>query len=176
LTTGNEPLRNEGQSLFTMKKILIIIFLSPFLSAAQQRQTSAMKKANRIIIVTNRPAKQNYQFIQSALEKDGYTIHLKSDDSLTVQTAETRSQSGSVTYYITGLAKENEIILSGKYFSKVESSIGGTSPKLFVFDISNTGNKGTASREMFETLEELAKIFNAPRYYMIQETKKTSVF
>ena len=159
-----------------MKHLLIILLLLPLVTAAQQRQAVAMKKANRIVIVTGKPAKQNYQLLQTALENDGYTIQLKNDDSLSVQTAETRSPSGSVTYYITGVAKENEIIMSGKYFSRVESSIGGTPPRIFSFEISNTGNKGTASREMFETLEELAKMFRAPRYYMIQEAKKTSVF
>ncbi|HEV8286479.1 MAG TPA: hypothetical protein VGQ09_19355 [Chitinophagaceae bacterium] len=158
-----------------MRQVLTIFLFSPLVIFAQHRDSIPIKKANRIIIVTNKPAKNNYQFLQIALENGGYTIDLKNEDSLTVQTAETRGNSVSVTYHLNGIAKENEIILFGKYTSKVESSIGGTGVKDFVYDISNTGKKGSASQFTFQAMDDVAKLFKAGRYYMILDSKKTSL-
>ncbi len=160
----------------TMKQILFIITCFPFALFAQKRDSIAMKNANRIIIVTNKPAKENYQFLQTAFVNGGYTPDIKNDDSLLVQTAETRGNSVAVSYHITGIAKENEIILFGKYSSSVDASIGGTGTRVFVYDIANTGKKGTASRYTFEAMQEVARMFNRKIYYMIAEATKTSIF
>ena len=158
-----------------MKQLLIIVFLFPIMSAAQKRDSLPIKNANRIIIVTHRPAADNYTFLKTALENAGYTIDLQDDSLFTIQTAEIRGNSVSVTYHLNGIAKDNEILLFGKYTSNVEATIGGTGSKIFTYNISNTGKKGSASQFTFSALDEVARMFKAKRYYMVEETQRTSI-
>jgi len=159
-----------------MKQILLLITYFPLALFAQKRDSVAMPKANRIIISTNKPANENYKLLQTAFVNGGYTIDIKNDDSLLVQTAETRGNSVAISYHLNGIARENEIILYGKYSAGVDASIGGTGTKVFVYDIANTGKKGTASRSTFEAMNDIAKLFNRKIYYMIIDAKKASIF
>jgi hypothetical protein len=76
---------------------------------------------------------------------------------------------------LNGIAKDNEILLFGKYTSNVEATIGGTGTKRFTYEISNTGKKGSASQFTFNALDEVARMFNARRYYIVEETQRTSI-
>jgi hypothetical protein len=158
-----------------MKQFLVIALLFPIISAAQKRDSLPIKNANRIVIVTNKPAADNYKFLGIALDNAGYTVDLQDDSLFTIQTAEIRGNSVSVTYHLNGIAKDNEILLFGKYTSNVEATIGGTGTKRFTYDISNTGKKGSASQFTFSALDEVARMFNVPRYYIVEETQRTSI-
>lgn len=158
-----------------MKHYLFIALLFPIISAAQKRDSLPIKNANRIVIVTNKPAVDNYKFLKIALDNAGYTIDLQDDSLFTIQTAEIRGNSVSVTYHLNGIAKDNEILLFGKYTSTVEATIGGTGTKRFTYDISNSGKKGSASQFTFSALDEVARMFHARRYYIVEETQRTSI-
>lgn len=159
-----------------MKFIFILLFSSPLISFAQQKDTVAIKGANRIVVVTNRPARDNYQLIILVFKDNGYILQEINPDSLTVLTTPHRGQSADMSYQMKGVAKENEIILSGTYSSRVESSISGTSYRTFVNDISNTGKKGSASRYAFNAMDILANQIPGKIFYTFQKTIRTSVF
>ena len=158
-----------------MKPILILLGL-PIFSFAQVRDSIAMKNANRIIAVTNRPAKENYQLLILTLKNNGYSLKEINGDSLTVLTAEQRGKSANVSYQLKGLAKENEIILSGTYSSRVESSISGADYRTFINEISNSGKKSSASKYAFNAMDELARQLPGKIFYAVQKAIKTSVF
>ena len=159
-----------------MKFIFILLFSSPLFSFAQQKDTVAIKGANRIIVVTNRPARDNYQLIILAFKDNGYILQEIDPDSLTVLTTPQRAESANTSYQMKGVARENEIIFSGTYSSRVESSISGASYKTFVNDISNAGKKGSASRYAFNVMDILAKQIPGKIFYTINRTRRISVF
>lgn len=159
-----------------MKPLLLILCLWPLCSLAQQRDTVALNKANRIIVVTNKPAKENFELLRTTLFSSDYTIRMQNSDSLSVHTGEKPGHSYTVSYTISGLAKENEIILSGKYSSRVEASISGTTHRVFVYDIVNTGKKGSVPQQTFSALQELAAKLKGQLFYEVQPNRKKSVF
>lgn len=159
-----------------MKPLLLILFLFPLCSFAQHRDTVAPKKANRIIVVTNKPARENFELLGAALLSSGYTIRMQNSDSLTVHTGEKQGDSYTVSYSISGQAKENEIVLSGKYSSQVDASISGTNRRVFVYDIANTGKRGSVPQQTFAALQELAGKLRGRLFYEVQITRKGSIF
>lgn len=158
-----------------MKPLILIALLLPVFSFAQTRDTIAMKKANRIIVVTNKPAQENFELLKLTLASNGFNIQAMNNDSLTIHTQERMGESVTVSYSLSGWAKDNEIILFGKYSSKVDVSYAGTNFKVFVYDIANTGGKGSVSKHTFELMKGIAKELDGNLYYTIQNTKKKSL-
>ena len=159
-----------------MRKLVIIFLVFPFLVAAQKRDTLPLKKANRIIVVTNKPAAENYALLKTLFSDNGYPIKSFNDDSLTVHSIELRTKSVTTTFSIDGWAKANEIVLSGNYFSRVDNSISGGSYKIFSNEISNTGGKESASKFTFHLLQDLGAKAGGKLFYTVDKTKKTSIF
>lgn len=159
-----------------MKKFVIILLLIPLAVLAQKRDTIPLKKANRIIVVTNKSSTENYTFLKTLFSDNGYVIRSANDDSLTIHSAEMLTRSVTTTFSIDGWAKANEIVLSGNYFSRVENSISGGSYKIFTNEISNTGGKGSASQYTFQLLQDLAVKAGGKLFYESDKTRKTSVF
>jgi hypothetical protein len=54
--------------------------------------------------------------------------------------------------------------------------LAGTNFKVFIYDIANTGGKGSVSKHTFELMEAVAKELNGNLYYIKQNTKKRSLF
>lgn len=159
-----------------MKPFLLILLLLPIYSFAQLKDTVAPKKANRIVVVTNRPAKENFELLRTTLLNSAYTIRMQNSDSLTVHTEEKLGDSYTVSYTISGWAKENEIVLRGKYSSKVDASISGTNYRVFVYEIANTGKRGSVPQQTFAVLQELARKLNGEVFYEVQTTRRGSIF
>lgn len=119
---------------------------------------------------------ENFKLLMSALTDNGFNIQAMNNDSFTIHTKERLSESVTVSYSLSGWAKENEIIVYGKYSSKVDVSLAGTNFKVFIYDIANTGGKGSVSRYTFELMEAVAKELNGNLFYIKQNTKKRSLF
>ena len=71
---------------------------------------------------------------------------------------------------------ENEIVLSGKYSSRVDASISGTTHRVFVYDIANTGKRGSMPQQTFIALQELARKLNGEVFYEVKTTRKGAIF
>jgi hypothetical protein len=112
----------------------------------------------------------------TALTNNGYAIREKNEATLTVSTQEVAGRSVTVSFHLEGAAKENELVLGGKYQTLVDGSIGGTGSRAFVYDISNTGRKGSVARYAFEALEAVAKSLEGQLFYTRQDTRKQSLF
>ena len=157
-------------------KLLVLIFLGlPFFAIAQ-RDSVAMKDANKIIIITGKTASENYKLVLSALSDLGDVIRVPKDDSLTVRTQELQGRSAAVRYQIMASSKENEIVLSGTYNAKVDASLSGTEYKVFVNEISNSGKKSSAGRYLFEIMQDVARKFDGQIFYTKDKVKKKSIF
>jgi len=159
-----------------MKKMIAVFLLLPLSVLAQQRDSVPVKKANRIVVVTNKPAFDNYGLLKTLFSANGYTIKTMNGDSLTVHSEQLRTKSVTITFSIDGWARENEIILSGNYFSRVDNSISGGSYKIFTNEISNTGGRESASKFTFQLLQNLAAQAGGKLFYVVDKTKNTSVF
>lgn len=156
-----------------MKTFFFISLLFPLFVFAQTKDTIPAN-ASVIIIKTGKSALQNYRILLTALVNNGYSIHEdendtaivdNNSDSLTVRTKEKAGNATTIKYYLLGLAKKDEIILTGKFTSKVETAVSGPITKDFTYDIANRGSRTSANRYTFDAMNAIAKSLNGSISY-----------
>jgi hypothetical protein len=159
-----------------MRKLFIILFLLPFVTLSQSRDTIPVKKANKIIIKNGNSARENFVLLQTILINKKYTIIINRRD-FTVNTKDSLIESGSSSYIISGVAKGDSVILTGKYKARVVTSIFGQQGEIYNYDITNTGSKGTIPQRMFLLLDSIANGIKGDRFYIIEKKRrKGSIF
>lgn len=150
-----------------MKKILLVILaLIPLLTRAQT-DTAALRGAKKIIVKTNLPAKDNFDWISRYLLDQGFDIDSRDNELLTIRTQEKNYKRTNITYYLNIRAKDNEIVVSGKYKSGQESHANGTITTDVYRDIENKGIGWAARKLTFKAINDFCKKMNKPLTYSL---------
>lgn len=152
-----------------MRKLLLILLLFPFVSSSQSRSTVPVKKTNKIVVRNDKSGRENFVLLQSVLLSKNYTLIINRRD-FTVNTRDSSIESGSSSF--NGVAKHDSVILTGKYKSRVVTSIFGQEEEIYTYDITNTGSKGTLPQMMFLLLDNIAKEIKGDRVYIYEKKKR----
>ena len=157
----------------------------PIVTLEQTGSAVPEKNANTIVVQNDKSALENYKLLLEVLVKNGYGIHVDDNDTMeidenteyiTVQTKERNANSATIRYFLNGVAKKNEIVLSGKYSSSVETSFSGPNEKVFMYDIVNKGGKGSSNRFTFDAMQSVAKNLNGRIVYLSPKLRKKAIF
>lgn len=159
-----------------MIKLSIILLLLPLATLGQDRAAIPIKKANKIIIKNGNSPRENFVLLQTILINRKYTVIINRRD-FTVNTKDSLIESGSSSYIISGVATGDSVVLTGKYKSRVATSIFGQQGEIYNYDITNTGSKGTIPQRMFLLLDSIANGIKGDRSYIIEKKRrKGSIF
>lgn len=114
------------------------------------------KKTTQIILNNNLGKSENLKYLIESLLDYGYSIEQKDEEYGTVNTDIRPLKGLNVSYFLTARAKDNQIILTGKFIINLSVRIGQVETKPSFSDITNKGMKGSANNKSFATMYEYA--------------------
>jgi hypothetical protein len=132
-----------------MKKLMLLMFLLPFLAVAQ---TEIPKGSDKITIINNHTASENFLLAKQILADQDIEIATQDKDIFQIKTGKIRaSDNGTFSYLIN--CRDNKVTMTGTWGSNLGLNIGGltSGPSLYAIQY-----KGT-QKFMFNQMNDIAK-------------------
>jgi hypothetical protein len=143
-----------------MKTTILLISILLFVSSIKSQEVlkDVPKNTNKIIIDTNQNQDENYKQALNILLDNDFEIGERDSDLFTIKTG-LKPLPRTGQYYLNLRCKDNQIIITGKFYSGITLEIYDVDIEDSIETIVNKGMKGSVYKNAFLEMFKAAKLF-----------------